>query len=249
MKKSLLLSSLCIAAVLVSQTAQAEVKIRAGTGTSTYTLSGDYGDATSKYTPISLGVTFAFDNGMYIDLAHTSGTGEHDGWAWAGYPSEKFKRSETALTFGRSHVNENNGIAIGYYAGLKTGTTTLGAQNVPFFIASWMEETLTTSGVVLGGGASFPIASGRGGAIGVNLGIGFMGTTWEDDTGWNQTSDTAVGYSYGVSYTYPIIPNFGVTVDYKGNNYKYDFGNILGKTAFTVNETITALGASVYVKF
>jgi hypothetical protein len=247
MKKTLLLTSLCIAAVFVSQTAQAGVKIRAGAGSSTYELTGDYpANGVADYNPVSLGVTYAFDNGLYIDLGGSSGSGTHNGWRALGFPAENFERTDFALTFGKGMVNENNGIAGGFYVGYKSGKTTLGAENTGL---SWTQETFTTSGVVFGGGMSFPIASGRAGSVGVNLGLGVMGTEWQDTNGWDKKSDVGVGYSIGANYTYPFTPNFGVVIDYRLNSYKYDFGNILGKVQFMINEDVSSLGATVYAKF
>jgi hypothetical protein len=67
-----------VAAALVSQSALAEVKIRAGVGSSTYELSGDYITAKSTYNPSSIGLTFSSDtsaNAGYIDLSYSSGSG------------------------------------------------------------------------------------------------------------------------------------------------------------------------------
>lgn len=244
MNKILLISGLCAMAALVSQTAQAEVKVRAGVASSTYTLGGDYITAKSSYNPVNLGLTFAGDSGMYVDLAYSSGTGKHDGWAKYGAPAEKFKRSDLALIMGASKLNPNNGIAGTFYVGLKTGSTTLGAQNAGLL---WTEENFDSSGIVFGGGASFPIASGRAGSVGVNAGLGVMGATWKDSTGWNVKAKTAVGFSFGVNYTYPITSNLGVVVDYKGNSYSYKFGDTANP--FTVKETVSSFGATVYAKF
>lgn len=260
MKKLLLISGVFAVAALASQTAQAEVKIRAGAASSTYTLGGDYGPAKSSYSPKTLGLTFAADNGFYVDLAVSGGTGEHDGWANFGTPAETFKRSDLALIFGASNLNPDNGIASTYYVGLKTGKTTLGANKAviisswPYYAANpteaWSEETFTSTGIVFGGGASFPIASGRAGSVGVNAGLGLMGATWKDNStaGYNVKAKTAVGFSFGVNYTYPITSSFGVSVDYKGNAYSYTFGEDTSNP-FKVNEKIGALGATVYAKF
>lgn len=244
MKKLFILSSMCAIAALASQTAQADVRLRAGAASSTYSLGGDYITAESKYSPVNAGLSFAAENGFYVDLSYSGGTGTHDGWKAAGAPAETFKRTDLALTLGKSFVSEG-GIAGTFYGGLKTGQTTLGAQNNPF--VSWMEETFTSTGLVFGGGASFPIASGRGGAIGVNAGLGIMGAKWEDDTGFSADAKTAIGGSFGVSYTYSITSNFGVVVDYKYNAYSYDFGDTANP--FKVDEKISALGATVYVRF
>lgn len=260
MKKSVLLSSMFIAAALVSQSALAEVKVRAGVAKSTYTLGGDYTHAKSDYNPTTFGLTFAADNGFYVDLALTSGKGKHDGWATAhtlspvctpwcnnvASPSEDFKRDDYALIVGGSHLNPDSGIAVTLYGGLKGGSTTLGAQNAQT-ISGWTEEKFDTAGIVFGGGASFPIAQGRAGSVGVNLGLGLMGATWKDNAGFNVKAKTAVGVSFGASYTYPITSNFGVVADFKGNSYSYNFSDT--NTPFTVSETISTLGASAYVKF
>ena len=248
MKKTLILSSAFIAVAFTSQAAEAAVKFRAGAGSSTYELAGDYGTTKVDYTPITLGASYAFDNGMYIDLSYTGGSGKHDGYILSGYPKQDFKRSDVTLAFGRAHVNESNGMALGYFAGLKSGTTTAGAP----IAMGFTEETLTTSGLIVGGGVSFPIASGRGGSVGVNLGVGLMGTTWEDNATtyvWNETSDTSVGASFGLNYNYQFNSTVGVTVDYKTQSYKYDFGLLFGKPNFTIEEKISTLGATVNIGF
>jgi hypothetical protein len=259
MKKSVLISGMFVAAALVSQSALAEVKLRAGVGASSYKLGGDYTGAKSDYNSTNVGVTFAADNGFYVDLAGSSGSGKHDGWATANAPTticggtscgnvasaeEDFKRSDYALIVGGSHLNQNNGIAVTFYGGLKGGTTTLGAKNAGL---TWTEEKFETQGVVFGGGASFPIAQGRAGAVGVNLGLGIMSAKWTDNNGYNVKSNTAVGFSLGASYTYPITSNFGVVADYKLNAYSYAFGDTANP--FTVNEAFSTLGGSIYVKF
>ena len=246
---------------LAPQAARVEVKLRAGAGSSTYTLGGDYTSAKSDYNPTTLGLTFASEGGFYVDLAASGGNGKHDGWAVANAPtticgtagncgnsaspSEDFKRSDAALIFGASKLNPDNGIAGTVYVGLKTGSTPLGAKNAGLL---WNEEKFDTAGLVFGGGASFPIASGRAGSVGVNAGLGLMGATWKDSTGWSRKAQTALGFSFGVNYTYPITSHFGVTVDYKGNAYTYDFGKDTANP-FRVNEAISAVGATLYAKF
>ncbi len=106
MKKSLLLSSLCIAAVFVSQTAQAEIKIRAGVASSTYTLGGDYVAAKSSYNPTNFGLTWAADNGMYIDVALSGGSGDHNGWAVANAPTTICEGARVAIR--RLHRNHSS---------------------------------------------------------------------------------------------------------------------------------------------
>ena len=81
MKKSLLISGLCISVALMSQSALAEVKVRAGVGSSTYQLGGDYVAAKSTFSTSTVGMTFSSDtsaNGAYIDFSYANGSGQHN---------------------------------------------------------------------------------------------------------------------------------------------------------------------------
>jgi hypothetical protein len=251
MKKSLLVSGLCISVALISQPALAEVKFRAGAGSSTYKLSGDYITAASTFNMSSVGVTFssnAASGAGYLDVSYAGGSGQHDGWSGLGYPNEDFKRSDWAVTGGVVFLNQNSGVAGNIYVGLKGGSTTLGAQG-PHSVSSlaWSEEKFDSAGVVFGGGASFPIASGRAGFVGVNAGLGVMSATWKDDNGFDAKSSTAVGGSIGANYTFPFSRNFGVVADYKLQAYSYNFGDT--STPFTVDEKFSTLMAYLYAKF
>ena len=197
MKKSLLITSMFVAAAFVSQSALAEVKIRAGAGTSTYELGGDYTHAKSTYSPTTVGVTFSSDtaaNGAYIDVSYASGSGTHNGWATANSPTticggtscgnaaspnEAFKRSDWAVTGGVVFLNQNNGIAGNVYVGLKGGSTTLGAKHALRSLVVWTQETFDTYGVVFGGGASFPVAGGKSRFCGCECRAGYHGCDLE----------------------------------------------------------------------
>jgi hypothetical protein len=259
MKKSIALTTLLAAATLIPLTAQAEMRVRAGVGSYTYSLGGDYTSGESQYKPATFGLTFAGDDGFYVDMAVTNGSGTHSGWATANAPTticggsscgnaaspnESFKRQDYSIIAGASSLNPETGTATTFYVGLKGGKTTLGAQNAGL---PWTEETFSNIGAVFGGGWSFPFDGGNMGILGVNLGMGAMGATWEDNNGFSTKSSTAFGLSYGLSYTLPLTSDIGMTVDYKGNKYSFNFGDTVN--AFKVDETFSGLGASVYFKF
>jgi hypothetical protein len=82
----------------------------------------------------------------------------------------------------------------------------------------------------------------------VTGGLGIMKANWKDDNGYSVDADTAVGVSAGVSYTYRFIPNLGVTVDYKFNNYSYNF-NYGTVDEFTIGEKTSALGVNLFASF
>lgn len=253
MKRTVLISGMFMAAALVSQSAFAEVKIRAGAGSSSYELGGDYIKAKSTYSPTTVGITFSSDtaaNGAYLDVSYSGGSGHHDGWAKYGTPSESFKRSDFAVTGGAVFLNQNNGIAGNVYVGIKTGSTTLGANKAVIalhYTNPWSEETFDSYGVVFGGGASFPVAGGRAGSVGVNVGLGIMGAKWKDTSGYSVNAKTAIGGSIGANYTFPITPNFGVTADYKYQSYSYKFGT--SSNPFTVDEKFSTITGLLYAKF
>jgi hypothetical protein len=259
MKKSLLVSGLCVTAILMSQSALAEVKIRAGAGSSTYELSGDYIKAKSTYSPATVGITFSSNtsaNGAYLDLSYASGTGHHDGWTYIGAPDQSFKRTDYALTGGLVFLNQNNGVAGNIYLGIKGGESTIGANSTALISSlsytastAWTEEKFNSAGIVFGGGASFPVAGGRAGSVGVNAGLGIMSATWKDNSaaGYSAKAKSAVGGSLGVNYTFPFSRNFGVVADYKYQSYSYNFGDTANP--FTVDEKFSALTGYLYVKF
>ena len=150
------------------------------------------------------------------------------------------------MTGGVVFLNQNNGIAGNVYVGLKGGSTTLAAKNTGL---PWSEETFDSTGVVFGGAAGFPVASGRAGFVGVNAGLGIMGATWKDNSPsqFNAKAKTAVGGSLGVNYTFPFSRNFGVTADYKFQSYSYNFGDTANP--FKVSEKFSTLMAILYAKF
>lgn len=259
MKKTIALTTLLAAAALIPMTAQAEMRVRAGVGSYTYSLGGDYTNGESQYKPATFGLTFAGNDGFYLDMAVTNGSGTHSGWATANAPTticggtscgnvaspnEDFKRNDYSVIMGASSLNPETGTATTFYLGLKGGKTTLGAKNAGL---AWTEETFSNIGMVFGGGWSVPLDAGNMGVLGLNLGMGVMGAKWEDNNGFSTKSKTAVGFSYGLSYTLPLTSDIGVTVDYKGNKYVFNFGDTANP--FKVNETFSGLGASVYFKF
>lgn len=256
MKKLLILSGVCAMAALVSQTAQAEVKVRAGTSNTSYTADFTnlfwYNTASSSYKSTNLGLTFIADSGLYFDIASSSGEGTHENYnAYTAVP-QPLKRTDLALILGNSDVSES-GVGTTTYVGVKSGTTLLGAPVgtvTPFGTISWSETNFTAAGLVFGGGVSFPIASGSGGSIGLNGGLGVMSATWKANcaTCIEFKSDSAVGVSLGLSYTYPFTSALGIVIDYKGNSYKYNFSRSDG-TTFALAEKVNSVGASLYAKF
>lgn len=246
MNKLFLRTSMFAVAALFAQAAMADgnFKVRAGVASTDYkldvtTASGTNGALTSKYSATNLGLTYVTAAGIYFDLSGSSGSGDHDLYT----TPQSFKRTDQAFIVGLPLGSAS------VYIGYKNGTTDISA---PPSLAPFTKDTFTAKGLIMGGGAGFPLGEdGRAGNIGVTAGIGLMKADWKEDGNFplNISADTAVGFSFGASYTYPITPSFGVTADYKYNGYNYDFTSSNGGSTFKIDEKISALGITLYAKF
>ena len=241
MKKSLLVSSLGIALAAVSTNALADVKVRGGVASGNYEFivsAPGFGSSTIKsdYTPLTVGLTVVQDNGWYLDGSYSGGGGKHDGWN----PKQNFTHSDLALVAGKNFSLSDSGTGGSFYLGFKSGSTTM-----EYPASSGGDDVFTASGVVLGGGLGFPIASGTAGFIGVNLGVGLMNGKYESPgiSSSALKADNTVGASFGLSYTYPISSRLGLAADYKSNAYKYKF-DIFG-TPVDVDEKLNTVGVTL----
>jgi hypothetical protein len=257
MNKSLLLSGLCMIAAIFSQTAlAADIRVRAGVSNTIYTLSGDYLNTKSSYLPVTLGFTIVRNDGLYLDITGSTGHGTHNGWADANSPTsicggiscsndpspkENFKRYDIALIVGKNEIFSDSDTM---YMGYKIGSSTLSAASTRL---PWTEEQFVTSGVVFGGGFSFPINEGVNGSVGLNIGLGMMNGTWQDNAGLSLQSNTAYGGSYGVTYSFPITISEGLVFEGKGNKYSYQFDN--SGSSFIVRESVTSYSVYLYSAF
>jgi hypothetical protein len=258
MKKTIALACVCGAVALVSQSAMAEgLKVRGGVTNNSYSLDitpsagGAYNYATSSYNGNSLGLTWMMTNEAYLDFATSSGTGSWTGkYAVNNVPNtgasftSDLKRSDNALVLGVNSANAG-GTFSNIYVGWKNGETDLtrapGASTNPSL-------AFKTSGLVFGGGWGIPAA---GGTVGLSLGMGLMSGQYDSIKSTGSTSykaDMALGFSYGIGYTYPFTPNFGISADYKGNIYNYTYDSGL-TTEWSLNEKFNTTSASLYLKF
>ncbi|MDP2805126.1 MAG: hypothetical protein Q8O24_04220 [Gallionellaceae bacterium] len=260
MKKKIVLACLCGVAVLASQSAMASsLKVRGGVTNNSYTLditptpTAGNPYAESSYSGNSLGLTWlADDSSIYLDYAASSGSGDWTGKYTSGTTfTSAFTRADNAIVLGTNTIT-SGGSASSFYVGWKNGESNLtrapGAVTNPSLI-------FKTSGLIFGGGLGIPAA---GGTIGLSLGMGIMNGQYDNiakatitSTVYTTTSsqaDNAIGFSYGIGYTYSFTPNIGVTVDYKGNAYKYTFDSGLS-SEWSLNESFTTTGATLFVKF
>lgn len=248
MKKNILMSVVFVLFAQTSLVALADVKVRGGVAPTTYkaefTNMGVFKMANSQYMSANLGMTYVFEDGVYLDVSGSGGSGTHDNYVAIGARPQNFKRSDFALIAGKSDVS-SSGRNYAIFAGLKAGTTLLGApKGLPGI--PWSETSFSEAGFVFGGGMSFPLDTG---AVGVSIGLGFMGAKFSNnDTGIINTSDSASSVSLGANYNYPISPVLGLLFDFKLNSYSANFTKP-NSTTYTVKEGFSSLGASLTAKF
>lgn len=254
------ISLICVLSLcgLIMQDATADeiIKLRAGGSNNSYQL--DFIPltptasnpaltpfATTSYSGTNYGITFLLGESAYIDIAASSGTGTYNRPLYVG----TLQRNDTAFILGMNAGSMSSVIG-NFYFGYKGGETKLtppttapnGSSNLNF----------TAAGMVLGGGLGIPLAEGKAGLLGINLGLGVMGAKYTQQNigfaAFSATADTALGFNFGLLYTLPITKNIGITLDYKNTSYIYTFDS--GKTTQSeIDEKVTSTLASLYVKF
>ncbi|MEI7841615.1 MAG: hypothetical protein WCI39_01175 [Gallionellaceae bacterium] len=267
MKKKIALACLCGAAILASQGAMASgIKVRGGATNNDYTLDvtpatgSAYTYAKSSFSGKNLGLTWLMDDSTYLDFALSNGSGNWDGTYTNGTGfSSTMTRDDSAIILGSTSVT-SGGSATNLYFGWKTGETKLDRAPQTITLANPYNTnsslSFKTSGLVFGGGLGIPAG---GGTVGLSLGMGIMSGQYDTTRNTSTTTatttpnkaDMAFGFSYGIGYTYSFTPNFGVSVDYKGNIYNYTFN--VGQTGtngeWSLNEKFNTTGVSAYLKF
>ena len=244
---------LCVAAgILIPGAAQAQntFRVYAGVAPTTYKISFDsnspYGNVTAKsqYTAANVGLTWISPKGIYVDFsASQSLSATHDLWDSIGGGSQDFSHNSYTLTGGYNHVL-SKGASVSGFGGLISSHTTLNAPKPPLLFS---KDTFDARGIFIGAGGGMPAL---GGQFTGSLAIAFMGGTWKDDNGFNNSADTTVGASLGAAYTYKFSPAWGITADLKGQSYKYNF-HVYSTTqpAYTVTEKIVSAGVRVSYQF
>jgi len=188
---------------------------------------------TSRFTAAGLGLTYVWSGGMYADAKYlTSSNATHDYWRTAGFASLPLERADTTLTWGYTTADLWN-----VHAALQNGKTK--RTNQPGNLEQ--SRTLTTQGVVAGGGKGF--ATGIG-VFGVNGTVGLVSGTLDTSTGVSSKADSALALSAGASYAYPYSRNLVFGADAKLQKFTLDFGKG-GANAFSYAETIKSL--SIYI--
>lgn len=197
---------------------------RVGYGLVDYTLTFDDGsEIGADYNPIVLGGTLIGET-FFVDLQHLSGSGDTD------LSSVELDRTELALTIGMRLGGQSS-----VYAGFMSAESE--------FQGPGGTATFESDGFILGLGGTFGKIGA--GSVGGSLGMALLGGTFEAG-GSSQDADYTLGYSFGLSYTYPFTPRLSLKTDAKLQYYFYDFTT---STNETLEETMGSLIATVAYAF
>jgi hypothetical protein len=239
--------------------AQSTFRLYAGLAPTTYKISFDasapdvgtpaiatYKNKTAKssYTAANIGMTWASPRGIYVDFAASQSlSATHDLWnSVPNTPSQDFSHDSYTLTGGYSH-GFASGVSVSGFGGYVVSNTVLNAPKPPF---GFSKDKFDSQGVFIGVGVGYPAL---GGQVSGSVAIAGMSGKWKDDSGFNNSATTTVGFSLGGGYTYPITQSLGVTADVRYQQYKYDFGAANTPTAYTVTEKVASVGVKLGYRF
>lgn len=197
---------------------------RAGYGLVDYTLTFDDGsEIGADYNPLVLGGTVIGET-FFVDVQHLTGSGDTD------LPGLELDRTELALTIGMRLGGQASA-----YAGFMSAESE--------FQGAGGTATFESEGFILGiGGTLTKIGPG---SLGGSVGMALLGGTFESG-GTSQDADYTLGYSFGLSYTYPFTPRLSLKTDAKLQYYFYDFTTTSNET---LEETMGSLIATVAYAF
>lgn len=244
--KKTITATLTATALTFSGAALADFKVRAGLTSVNYkadiTFSNKSVSANPTYNGVALGFTYITEGGTYIDLAPTLAQA---GEAPSGWDSQKATRFDGTLVIGSSTVLDS-GSTLSYYIGFKNGYTKFYFEDATDS-TGYREQNLHSHGPITGLGYGYPL--GDKGLLIANIGIGLNTATVAEKDIDTSSSENALGYSYSLGYTYPFSSSSGVTLDYKGNIYKFTMkqNTTNGPTQF--DESWTLMGISGYMLF
>ena len=223
----------------------ADVKIRAGLINVNFAAEIAYPtnnfSVNQTYRGVALGFTYINENGIYVDLAPTFSKGDKPAGVTSGADANRF---DGTLVLGYSE-GLDNGTSASYYFGIKNGLT-VSYYSDATATGGFRNLDLQSQGVIAGAGWAFPL--NLGGTIVVNAGIGLLVAEASENDIVLTTSKQSLGYSYGVSYNYPISTGKGLSIDYKGNIYNYEMEQkVLAPTQ--IKENWSLVGISAYILF
>lgn len=234
MKKLILISSVFVMSVLASQSALAgTVKVRVGPSKQNFItdmkLNTQTTEYVSDYMADTLGLTYITESGFYID-------GQTTPFTTSGLKDGE-QRVDQSVVLGRAWTTDA-GLTPSVYLGYTNGTSRLGPAN--------RRDYIVEIAYVLGGGLGIPLD--MGGSLGLAIGLGSVSVDLQEKYGTYAIGKSSGnnGYSYGLSYNYPINETFGVIADYKAQNYSF---TITGTANGEISAKMSRYGLSLYAQF
>jgi hypothetical protein len=201
--------------------------------------------AKSNYLAANVGGTWISSAGIYVDLSLLQSlSATHDLWTDVSSEKQDFSHDSYTLTAGYARAF-GPGVTVSGFGGLIRGSTALNAPNPPF---TFGRDKFDSQGLFVGVGGGVPALRGQ---FSGSVAIAFMNGKWRDDSGYNNSATTTVGFSLGGAYTYKLTQAWGVTADLRHQQYSYNFDAQppVAVNEYTVKEQITSLGVRLSYQF
>lgn len=231
----------CGTAIALMFSSVANADFRARIGFSDQSMDSVYsgGLVTADYSSTNYGLTYAFDNGYYLDYGTKLGE-ETDTNLRGNYPGSEFSRDETTITLG---ISLGDGLSV--FGGIAETEYAVPITLIDSIVTMSFTETLESDGLFVGVGKSFVLDTGV-----VSLSIAYadldMDLSYSDIN--DRFSFTGDGFSYSAAYVYPVNDQIAVNFEYRNQEYNYTSpDNQLG--GLDQDDSVSQLGVNFLYSF
>lgn len=195
------------------------------------------GEFNSDYTSTNYGVTYAFDNGYYVD--YSMRLGEDKGTDILA--ATNFSRDDFSYTIGKSL-----GDGLSVFGGMIETEYSLDLNYTELGLI--FTETVDYDGLFVGASQVYPLDMGF---LAFSIAYADVDLTLSYSGNFNPGSFNATGdgFSYGVTYVYPLNDNLSVNSEFKQQVYDFSSGGNDQSGSLSVEDDLQTLGVNLVYNF
>ena len=232
----------CGTAIALMFSSVANADFRARIGYSDQSMDSVYsgGLVTADYSSMNYGLTYAFDNGYYLDYGTKLGE-ETDTNLRGSYPGSEFSRDETTITLGTSL-----GDGLSVFGGLAETEYAVPITIIALGQTYSFTETLESDGLFIGVGKSFVLNTGV-------VSVSFAYADLEMDLSYSDFNEsfsfTGDGFSYSAAYVYPVNDQIALNFEYRNQEYNYTSAGNDASGYLDQDDSVSQLGINFLYSF
>ena len=210
MKSKIVLFSLAVACV---SPASADFTGRIGFSNGSMDSVWSGGGFSTDYSTTNYGLSYFFDDGYFVDLSIRQGDNEVPDQTLNNGTFDSFSRDDTTYTIGRAI---GNGMSV--FGGMISSEYTLDVTQAVVY-----SETIEMEGLYVGVGKQFQMEKGS-----INVSAAFADLDLDLSYGgalagvYEPFSESGPGFSYTISYNYPVDNGVIINAEYKSQSYGFD---------------------------